>query len=131
MSVARGRELPPDKARVYRTAVRIEWLTIAYMVSAVGLLYLTLGSSQAMKAAWWEDLLGLLPPIAFLLSDRFRDRDPTPRFPTDGLVNVRAAVADPVAKMEDAAERLRAIDWRIQEIVVTLVRQLDPWEATS
>jgi divalent metal cation (Fe/Co/Zn/Cd) transporter len=43
MSVSRGRELPPDKARVHR--------------------------------------LGLLPPIAFLLSDRFRDRDPTPRFP--------------------------------------------------
>jgi hypothetical protein len=31
--------------------VRVEWLTIAYMVSAVGLLYLTLGGSQAMKAA--------------------------------------------------------------------------------
>jgi hypothetical protein len=58
--------------------VRVEWLTIAYMVSAVGLPYLTLGGSQAMKAAWWEDLLGLLPPIAFLLSDRFRDRDPPP-----------------------------------------------------
>jgi cation diffusion facilitator family transporter len=70
-----------DKARVHRAAVRIEWLTIAYMVSAVALLYLTLGSSQAMKAAWWEDLLGLLPPIAFLVSNRFRDRDPTPRFP--------------------------------------------------
>ena len=81
MSVSEGRELPPDKARVYRAAVRIEWLTIAYMVSAVVLLYLTLGSSQAMKAAWWEDLLGLLPPIAFLLSNRFRDRDPSPRFP--------------------------------------------------
>jgi divalent metal cation (Fe/Co/Zn/Cd) transporter len=81
MRISRGRELPPDLARVYRTAVRIEWLTIAYMLSAVALLYLTLGSSQAMKAAWWEDLLGLLPPIAFLVSDRFRDRDPTPRFP--------------------------------------------------
>lgn len=81
MSASEGRALPPDKARVYHTAVRIEWLTIAYMASAVGLLYLTLGNSQAMKAAWWEDLLGLLPPLAFLLSDRFRDRDPTPPLP--------------------------------------------------
>jgi divalent metal cation (Fe/Co/Zn/Cd) transporter len=56
-------------------------VTIAYMLSAVALLYRTLGSSQAMKAAWWEDLLGLLPPIAFLVSDRFRGRDPTPGFP--------------------------------------------------
>jgi hypothetical protein len=44
MRISRGRELPPDLARVYRTAVRIEWLTIAYMLSAVALLYLTLGS---------------------------------------------------------------------------------------
>jgi hypothetical protein len=41
MRVSRGRELPPDKARVYRRARRIEWLTIAYMVSALVLLYLT------------------------------------------------------------------------------------------
>jgi hypothetical protein len=71
MSVSEGRELPPDVVPVYRRAVRIDWLTIAYMVSAVALLYLALGGSQAMKAAWWEDLLGLLPPAAFLLSYRF------------------------------------------------------------
>jgi hypothetical protein len=50
MRSSEGRELPPDLARVYRAAVRIEWLTIAYMLSAVALLYLTLGRSQAMKA---------------------------------------------------------------------------------
>jgi hypothetical protein len=29
------------------------------------LLYFVLGSSQAMKAAWVEDILGMFPPVAF------------------------------------------------------------------
>jgi cation diffusion facilitator family transporter len=51
------------------------------MASAVVLLALVLGSSQAMKTAWIEDLLGLIPPLAFLLAMRFNTRDPTGRFP--------------------------------------------------
>ena len=74
-------EFPPEERKVYRKAVRLEWLTLAYMISAVGLLYLTTGSSQAGKAAFLEDLLGLLPPIAFLVASRFRERAPTERFP--------------------------------------------------
>jgi hypothetical protein len=34
--------------------------------------------------------------------------------------------AESAATLEDAASRLRAVDWRLQEIAVTLVRQLDP-----
>ena len=64
-----------------RKARRLEWLTIAYLISAVVLLALVLGSSQAMKTAWIEDLLSLIPPIAFLLAMRFNSRDPTGRFP--------------------------------------------------
>ena len=41
----------------------------------------TLGSSQAMKAAWVEDILGLTPPIAFLIASRVRKRKPNDRFP--------------------------------------------------
>jgi hypothetical protein len=58
-------ELPPDKHQLLKKAVRLEWLTIAYLLSAIVALYLTLGSSQAMKAAWAEDILSLLPPVAF------------------------------------------------------------------
>jgi cation diffusion facilitator family transporter len=50
------------------------------MASAVVLLALVLGSSQAMKTAWIEDLLGLIPPLAFLLALRFNTRGPTKRF---------------------------------------------------
>jgi hypothetical protein len=39
---------------------------------------------------------------------------------------VPADDTDPVAKLDGGVKRLRAVDWRVQEIVVTLVRQLDP-----
>ena len=55
-------ELTPDKHQLLKKAVRLEWLTIAYLLSAIVALYFTLGSSQAMKAAWAEDILSLLPP---------------------------------------------------------------------
>jgi cation diffusion facilitator family transporter len=81
MGRARSPELPPDLQRTLRRARRLEWLTFAYMASAVVLLALVLGSSQAMKTAWIEDLLGLIPPVAFLLALRFNTRGPTKRFP--------------------------------------------------
>jgi cation diffusion facilitator family transporter len=74
-------ELPPELEDQQRKAVRIEWITLAYMLSAVVLLFLTLGQSQAMKAAWIEDLLSLLPPAAFLIASRIRKRDPSEKFP--------------------------------------------------
>jgi divalent metal cation (Fe/Co/Zn/Cd) transporter len=81
MGRARSSELPPELRQTLRKARRLEWLTIAYLVSAVVLLALVLGSSQAMKTAWIEDLLSLIPPIAFLLAMRFNSRVPTGRFP--------------------------------------------------
>jgi cation diffusion facilitator family transporter len=74
-------ELPPHKQRIHRRAVKIEILSIAYLVSAIVFVYLTLGSSQAMKAAWIEDILSLGPPIAFLVAARVRRKTPNPRFP--------------------------------------------------
>lgn len=81
MEVGSGYELPPDKAAVHAKAVKLEWITIAYLLSAVFFIYLTLGSSQAMKTAWFEDMLSLIPSIAFLVAARFRTRPPTKRFP--------------------------------------------------
>jgi cation diffusion facilitator family transporter len=77
----RDRELTPEGQEKLRRARRLEWITIAYLVSAVGILALVLGSSQAMKTAWFEDLLSLIPPIAFLVSERYNSRAPTERFP--------------------------------------------------
>jgi cation diffusion facilitator family transporter len=74
-------ELPPDKRRIHDRVVRLEWVTIAYLVSAIFFIYLTLGASQAMKTAWIEDMLSLTPPIAFLIASRVRMRKADERFP--------------------------------------------------
>jgi cation diffusion facilitator family transporter len=81
VSVSAHRELPPDRAEILKKAVRLEWITIAYLTTAVVLIYLTLGSSQAMKAAWYEDLLSLIPPFAFLVGTKIRAKPPNDRFP--------------------------------------------------
>jgi cation diffusion facilitator family transporter len=79
--VSKHHELPPDRHERLVRAVRLEWITIVYLLSAIVLLYFTLGNSQAMKAAWIEDILGLTPPIAFLIASRVRNRAPNDRFP--------------------------------------------------
>jgi cation diffusion facilitator family transporter len=76
-----GFELPEEQQQALSRAKRLEWISIAYWISAIVLLYFTLGQSQAMKAAWVEDILSLFPPIAFLIAARFRDRQPSGRFP--------------------------------------------------
>jgi divalent metal cation (Fe/Co/Zn/Cd) transporter len=78
---ADGHEMPGTLERQHRRAVRLEWITVAYQASVALLIYLTAGSSQAMKTVWVEDLLGLIPPGAFLLAARFRRRRPSRRFP--------------------------------------------------
>lgn len=81
MRYPRGDELPEAQERANRKAIRLEWISLAYWLSAIVLLYFTLGQSQAMKAAWVEDILALFPPIAFLVASRFRHRKPDNRFP--------------------------------------------------
>ena len=74
-------ELPPDAQEAARKAKVLAWLTIAFLVTAVTSVYLVMGSSQAMKAAWAEDLLSFIPPIAFLVALRVTGRVPTERHP--------------------------------------------------
>ena len=74
-------ELPEELQPVHRRAVRIERISIAYWISLIVLLYFVLGSSQAMKAAWVEDILGMFPPVAFLIAARYRTRPPNRLFP--------------------------------------------------
>ena len=75
-------EIPDELQHVYRRAVRLEWLTLVYLISAVLAIYFTLGSSQAMKGAWLEDTARRsLPSIAFLVAARIRYRRPNKGFP--------------------------------------------------
>jgi len=74
-------ELPAEHEREMQHATRLEWYTLGFMLTIVGVMSLTMGSSQAMKAAWVEDMLGLVPPIAFLIASRWRAHPPNERFP--------------------------------------------------
>jgi cation diffusion facilitator family transporter len=81
MRYPHGDELPAEKERANRKAVRLEWISLGYWLTAIAAVYFALGQSQAMKAAWVEDILALFPPIAFLVASRFRHREPNERFP--------------------------------------------------
>ncbi|HET9947875.1 MAG TPA: cation diffusion facilitator family transporter [Longimicrobiales bacterium] len=74
-------DLPADLEPVMRRARRLEWATLAAMAVIVAAVYATMGNSQAMKAAWVEDLLSFVAPIAFLVSARYRHRPPNEEFP--------------------------------------------------
>nr|WP_294693277.1 cation transporter [uncultured Friedmanniella sp.] len=82
MSVSFGdTELPQEQMDALRRAVRLEWVTVGFLVVAVTVVGLVLGNSQAMKAAWVEDLLSFAPPIAFLVAVRIIRRPPSRRWP--------------------------------------------------
>ena len=44
-------DLPREQREALRKAVRLEWITMIYMVTCVVIVFLVMGSSQAMKAA--------------------------------------------------------------------------------
>ncbi len=82
MSVTFGiAELPEKQADALRRAIRLEWITIAFLAVTVTLVFLVLGNSQAMRAAWIEDLLSFIPPIAFLIAIRVNRWRPTRAHP--------------------------------------------------
>lgn len=77
----RHRDQPQERRAVLRRAVWLEWTTIAVMLVTIAAVYAVSGQSQAMKVAWIEDSLSLLPPIAFLIGARIAHRPPSTRFP--------------------------------------------------
>ena len=74
-------ELPAYLENDLAKAKRLEWITIAYLCSVIVIMFLVMGSSQAMKTAWLEDLLSIVPSIAFLIASKFYDKKPTIQFP--------------------------------------------------
>jgi cation diffusion facilitator family transporter len=73
--------LPPDKKEKLERAKRLEWVTIFFMLTIIAAMSLTMGASQTMKAMWTEDVLSLVPPVAFLFGTRYFDRPPDDTFP--------------------------------------------------
>jgi cation diffusion facilitator family transporter len=91
-------ELPARQQETLKKAVRLEWITIAFLVVTVFLVFLVMGNSQAMKAAWIEDLLSFIPAIVFLVALRVARKKPNPKHPygyhrSVGVGHLVAAVA--------------------------------------
>ena len=63
-----ARRLPEAQRQTLRRAQRLQVLWIFVLLSIIAAIYLSAGNSQAMKTAWIEDTLSLIPPIAFLLA---------------------------------------------------------------
>ncbi|HEV7253465.1 MAG TPA: cation transporter [Mesorhizobium sp.] len=91
-------EFPEDVEKTYRKARRIEWITLGYISSAAVLLYLTMGSSQAMRTSFYEDVISLVPAAAFLVGTAVARRSPSATYPygthrATSIAHLVAAVA--------------------------------------
>lgn len=74
-------DLPEEQQTAFAKAIRLERISIGIRIFTVAIIFSLAGSSQAMKAAWIEDSLAFLPPIAFLIAVRFIGRAPTVKHP--------------------------------------------------
>jgi cobalt-zinc-cadmium efflux system protein len=112
--------IPATIAADVRRGERLEWWTLGWMTSVVVMMWLVMGSSQAMKAAVIEDLLSLVPAIVFLLSAHWERRHPDPRFP----FGYRRA--NSLAFLVAATALLSVGGFLAYESVTTLLRQEHP-----
>ena len=75
------RGIPPEIEPDLRKAISLEWWTLFWMTTVVVAMGLTAGSSQAMRTAWIEDVLSLVPAIVFLIALKIEHWPPTRFFP--------------------------------------------------
>lgn len=73
--------LPDEQVQARRSAIRWEIFTIVYTSITIAVIALVVGESQAMRTAWIEDMLSLIPQIAFLTALIFVRRRPTKKHP--------------------------------------------------
>lgn len=88
-------QTPASLVSPMRDARRLQWWSLAAAAVVAVLLTATLGPSQAMKAAWLENVVRALPAAAWLAASRLVQRPPDARFPygyvrapTVGLLSV-------------------------------------------
>jgi len=74
-------DLPAAQSDALRRAVRWEFFTIGYTLVTITVVAFVVGNSQAMKTAWIEDMLSLIPQIAFLVALLAVRRPPTRAHP--------------------------------------------------
>jgi cation diffusion facilitator family transporter len=72
---------PARQQRERHHAARLSWVSLGLLATTAIAVYVTLGQSEAMKTAWVEDLLGMVPPIVLLAALKIENRAPNQRFP--------------------------------------------------
>ncbi len=81
MSRGKSTFLPEEQREQMCKAAKLEWISICYAALTIALVALVVGNSQAMRTAWIEDMLSVLPQLAFLISLRFTRRLRRPTHP--------------------------------------------------
>jgi cation diffusion facilitator family transporter len=107
---------PADRWEERKKAGKLAWISIAVLTSTAILMYITLGQSEAMKTAWVEDLLGIVPPVVLLVALKVETREPNRRFPF-GYFRILS-----VAFLITAAVLALAGAWLLFDSVMTLVK---------
>lgn len=79
--VSNALEFPSHLNPLYKKAIRYEWISLLYVLSASVFSFLALSNSQTMKTVWLEDLLGIIPPASFLISSKIICWNPNKNFP--------------------------------------------------
>lgn len=62
-------------------AKRVAALSIVYVISTIVVMGMAAGNSQAMKTVWFDDILGLIPPVSFLIGTVVSRRRATAEHP--------------------------------------------------
>ncbi len=81
MRVRDGFRFPEELQEKEAKARRLEYATIFSLLTITAVMYFVMGSSQAMKTAWIEDVLSLIPPTVFLVASHKRRKGPDQQFP--------------------------------------------------
>ncbi len=111
----------PDALRQdFRSAKTLEWWTLVWMSSVVVVMYLVIGSSQAMKNALVEDVLSLIPAATFLVSAHLEKRAPSDKFPYGFLR------AHTLAFFASAVNLTSVASFLIYESTMTLIKAEHP-----
>jgi divalent metal cation (Fe/Co/Zn/Cd) transporter len=81
MYITKTIEFPDYLKKVFRKACHLEMFSLIYIISTIVFSYSVMSNSQTMKTVLLEDTLGIVPPLAFLISSKLIRWKATKNFP--------------------------------------------------
>ena len=120
MRVARAFQFPEEKWKLREKAKRVEILSLFLLMTTAVLVYITHGSSQAMKTVFTGDLLAMIPPISALFAYRYELRPANKRFPWGYYRSVA------VAFLSTATAHVMLGSWLFLDAVMKLLKKERP-----